>query len=141
MKKICLLALVCLIGVFMCNTSQAAQCPLRGANFHYKTWQGYSKNSLNIRQKFTIENISNREVFLNIDHFIFRKAGFNTVKPGHLGGGFSSTVKNPLTLNLVIHFIQVTSSQFLLTIVLMTLTQLVGNCAIAIMEIWLFSQK
>ena len=140
MKKICLLALVWLLGIFMCNTSQAAQCPIRGANFTYETFEK-SSSSMKIRQDFTIENISNREIFLDVDDFILRKQGFNTVKPGHFGGGFSSTVKNPLTLNLVIHFIQVTSSQFLLTIVLMTLTQLVGNCAIAIMEIWLFLQK
>ena len=99
MKKFFLTVLVCLIGVFMSETSTYAyQCPIKCANFTYTTFERTS-SSITIREKFTVENISNREVSLYVDDFILRKQGFNTVKPGHFGGGFSSTVKNPLYTN------------------------------------------
>ena len=52
--------------------------------------------SLRIRQTFVIKNVSNHEVYLRMDDFVLRKAGFNTVKPGHFGGGFSSSLNPPM---------------------------------------------
>ena len=71
----------------------AVSCPIKGSNYTYKAWE--SLGSITIRQTFVIENVSNQSVYLSVDDFVLRKAGFNTVKPGHFGGGFSSSLNPP----------------------------------------------
>ena len=75
----------------------AAYCPIKGSNFSYESWK--SNGHLTIRQTFVIENISNSTVFVDVDDFVFRKQGFNTVKPGHFGGGFSTRLNPPAYIN------------------------------------------
>jgi len=36
---------------------------------------------------------------VDVDDFVFRKQGFNTVKPGHMGGGFSTRLNPPAYIN------------------------------------------
>ena len=94
MKKF--FAVLLAVGVLFGSQSfvYAVPCPIRGSNYTYETWT--SLGSLRIRQTFVIKNVSNHEVYLRMDDFVLRKAGFNTVKPGHFGGGFSSSLNPPM---------------------------------------------
>ena len=92
---------VMLLAVGIIFSSQvfvnAAYCPIKGSNFSYESWK--SNGYITIRQTFVIENISNSTVFVDVDDFVFRKQGFNTVKPGHFGGGFSTRLNPPAYIN------------------------------------------
>ena len=90
--SVVLIALAMVLGAQ--SLAYAAQCPIRGSNYTYSTYESYGR--ITIRQEFIIENISDSEIFLSVDDFVMRKSGFNTVKPSHAGGGFSKSVKNPL---------------------------------------------
>lgn len=94
MKKFLSVSLLA-VGIILCSQSvvNAVPCPIRGSNYTYEAWE--SLGSITVRQTFVIENVSNQTVYLSMDDFVLRKAGFNTVKPGHFGGGFSSRLNPP----------------------------------------------
>ena len=89
--SVVLIALAMVLGAQ--SLVYAAQCPIKGSNYTYSTYESYGK--ITIRQAFIIENISNSVVYLYVNDFVFRKSGFNTVKPIPESGGFSKYLENP----------------------------------------------
>ena len=94
MKKVfsAILAAAVII-LYSANFASAAALPIKCSKFTYSFHNG------TITQEFVIENVSNSKVYLYMDDFVFRKSGFNTEKPTHRGGGFSSRLDPPLYIN------------------------------------------